>query len=108
VQTLVQVYCSKGPSLRERIARDAKLEKHLLQITKEQQPGRKPGWLKLRSTESDRHGAINVEWDADTGILTCRVITRSGGKPNLIVGDFVEYLLARHRTRVRHLVVIPR
>lgn len=108
MQTLVQVYCTKGPSMRERIAEDARLHKHLLRIKKAHQPGRSPGWMKLHSTERDRHGALNVEWDPATSILTCRVVTRNGGKPNLIIGDFVEYLLARHRKRIQSVTVVPR
>lgn len=106
MQTLILVYCRRGPSLRERIAKDARLESHLLYVVKEQKPGRSPGWLKLRSTEADRHGAINLQWDA-AGVLRCRVVNRGAGKPSPIVGDFVEYLLARHRKRVRTITVVP-
>lgn len=108
MQTLVEVYCTRGPSLRERIAGDKRLEEHLLMVKKEMQPGRKPGWMKLGSTDASRHGAINVEWDANNSILRCRVVTRGQGKPHLIVGDFLEYLLARHRRRVQHVAIVPR
>jgi len=108
MQTVIQVYCTRGGSLRERIADDASLNKHLLLVVKELQPGRSPGWMKLRSTETDRHGAINIEWDAGTSILTCRVVTRNRGKPDRIIGDFLEYLLARHRRRVQSVTLAPR
>ena len=45
----------------------------------------------LPSARSDRHGAIDPEWDADANILTSRVVTRGRGKPNLIIGDFVDF-----------------
>jgi hypothetical protein len=43
MQTLVHVYCWRGQSLRERIAKDFKLESFKLQVVKEQKPGRQPG-----------------------------------------------------------------
>jgi hypothetical protein len=106
MQTLIHVYCSHGPSLRERIAKDVRIKSYGLYVVKEHQPGRSPGWLKLRSTEANRHGAINLQWDAP-GILRCRVVNRGAGKPSPIVGDFVEYLLARHRKRIRTISVVP-
>lgn len=107
MQTLIHVYCGKGPSLRERIAKDqTRLDRHKLYVVKEQQPGRSPGWLKLRSTTPDRHGAINLEWDAE-GVLRCRVVNRGSGKPSSIVGDFVEYVIAGYRKRVRTITIVP-
>jgi hypothetical protein len=106
MQTLVHVYCWQGPSLRERIAKDRKLESFKLQVVKEQKPGRRPGWLKLHSNTPDRRGAINLQWDA-SGLLRCRVVNRGSGKPSSIIGDFVEYVLARHRKRVRTITIVP-
>ena len=107
MQTLIHIYCVKGPSLRERIAADRRLPRHLLQVVKQQQQGRAPGWMKIRSTSADRRGAINVEWDATSSVLKCRIVNRGTGKPHLIVGDFLEYVLARHRNRVRTIAIIP-
>ena len=106
MQTVIHAYCSRGASLRERIANDTRLEHYSLYVVKEQKPGRSPGWLKIRSTESDRRGAINVQWDA-AGVLRCRVVNRGAGKPNSIVGDFVDYMLARHRSRLRTITIVP-
>jgi hypothetical protein len=106
MQTLIHVYCSQGQSLRERIAKDPQLESYLLYVVNEQKPGRSPGWLKLRSTAADIHGAINLQWDA-AGVLRCRVVNRGTGKPNSIVGDFVGYVLGRHRKRVKMITVVP-
>jgi hypothetical protein len=100
------MHCSRGGSLREKIARDNQLQDYMLYVVKEQKPGRSPGWLKIRSTESDRRGAINIQWDA-SGVLRCRVVNRGAGKPNSIVGDFMDYILARHRRRIRAITVIP-
>lgn len=108
MQTIVHVYCTSGQSLREKIASDGRLEDHKLQVTKEQKPGRAPGWLKVRRTMSERRGAVNIEWDASTAVLKCRVVNRGSGRPNFIVGDFIEYLLACHRLRLRAVVIVPR
>lgn len=108
MQTLVQVVCTRGPSLRESIVKHSKIEDYGLQVTLQKQLGRRHGWAKVHSTEPDRHGALNLEWDADTSILLCRVVTRGKGRPNLIVGDFVDYLLARFRKRIEAINVIPR
>jgi hypothetical protein len=107
MQTLIDVHCSKGSSLREGIAKDSKLEEYSLFLVKEQKPGRSPGWLKLRSVAQGRSGAINVQWDS-VGVLRCRVVNRGPGRPDQIVGDFVAYLLARHRKRLRAINVMPR
>ncbi len=107
MQTLIHIYCNRGASLRERIANDRRLERHSLQVVKEHQPGRAPGWMKIRSTEPGRRGAINVEWDGSSAVLKCRIVNRGSGKPHLIVGDFLEYVLGRHRSRVRTISIIP-
>jgi hypothetical protein len=106
MQTLIDIHCSPGPSLREKIAKDAKLADYRLKVLKEQKPGRSPGWLKLKSTESNCPGAINVQWQQSRA-LRCRVINRAGGRPDAIVGDLVSYLLARHRKRLRAVLVLP-
>lgn len=106
MQTLVDVHLTPGLSLRERIAKDPRLADFDLVVVKELQPGRSPGWLKIRST-AGRHGAINIQWDP-AGVLRCRVVNRGEGKPDEIIGDFVAYLLSRHRRRIRAVNVVPR
>ncbi|MEW5914990.1 MAG: hypothetical protein AB1762_01235 [Gemmatimonadota bacterium] len=108
MQTLVEVHCKRGRSLREAIANDPRLGKHGLEMLREHQPGRAPGWAKLRGTQPDRQGTINMVWDASTHVLSCRVVNRGRGKPNLIIGDLVDYLLARHRARIVAILVVPK
>ena len=108
MQTLIQVICSKGTSLRDAIVNDPKLEKFGLETQKKQQPGRRHGWAKLRSTDAARRGALNIEWDADTGILICRVVNRGSGRPDAVVGDFVGYLFKRFRRRIQAVNIVPR
>jgi len=103
MQILVQALCSKGKSLREAIASDARLTRYQLQVTRQMQPGRAPGWMKLHATDTTR-GALNIEWDSQSAILSARVITRSR-KPSPIVGDFVNYLLNRHGSRVQSITI---
>jgi len=107
MQVLVQAVCSVGPSVRDAVAKDARIGKYHLEVIQQKRPGRPHGWTKIRSTKPDRFGAINVEWDADTSVLICRVVTR-GHRPNLIIGDFVDYLLGRHGRRIQALNIIPR
>jgi hypothetical protein len=50
---------------------------------------------------------MNLQWDADTSILLCRVVNRGTARPALIAGDFVAYLLARWRRRVQSIHIFP-
>jgi hypothetical protein len=102
MQILVLVLCTKGRSLRQAIADDTRIESFGLQVTKEAQPGRAPGWMKLHATDRTR-GALNVEWDSESSVLRARVITRGSRRPSPIVGDFVNYLLARFASRVESI-----
>lgn len=107
MQTVVQVICSRGRSLRQRIAKDRQLREFELVVSEQKRHGRPNGWTKVHSTKSDRHGALNIEWDSDTHVLLCRVITRRDGRSSPIVGDFVDYLLRRHSQRIIALNIIP-
>jgi hypothetical protein len=107
MQTVIHIHCSRGKSLREVVAKDPELQAHMLQVAKQQQPGRSPGWLKLHSTEPTRQGAINIQWQPAGAVLQCRVVNRGAGRPNLIVGDFLDYVLARFCKRVRAITILP-
>jgi len=107
VQTLVQVICSPGRSVRDAIANDVKLESHNFEVVRERKAGRSPGWTKLRSRAEARRGSINIQWNAAAKVLSCRVVNKGSGKPNLIIGDFVDYMLQRHRRRVKFITVFP-
>ncbi len=108
MQTILQVVCSKGTSLREAIVNDAKLRQFGLKAQKKLQPGRAHGWAKILSTEPGGQGALNIEWDAATSILLCRIVNRGAGRPNRILGDFVDYLFKRFRRRIEAINIIPR
>ena len=108
MQILVQAICSRGASVRDAIAKHPNLRDHCLKVTEQKRQDRSRGWTKVRSTEQNRHGAINIEWDADTNILLARVITRGKGRPNLIIGDFVDFLLRRFRSRIQAINILPR
>lgn len=100
MQVIITALCTPGTSLRQAIAKDGRLDQHLLVIDKQQEPHRKPGWLKLHSADR-RRGAINVEWDSHGHLLLARVVTKGSREPSAIVGDFVNYLLARHSPRIK-------
>ncbi len=107
MQILVQALCTKGQSLREAIANDGRLERFGLEVIRKQQPGRAPGWMKLRSADTEK-GALNVEWDPESAVLSARIITRGSRKPSPIVGRFVNYLLDRHRGRIQTINIAYR
>jgi hypothetical protein len=93
--------------MRDAIANDRKLDAHYFEILLERKAGRSPGWTKLRSRADSRRGSINVQWNTATKVLSCRVVNKGAGKPNLIIGDFVGYLLQRHRRRITLIAVLP-
>ena len=68
--------------------------------------GRQRGWTKLHSSREGAYGAINIQWDTAARVLICRVVTR-GEYPALITGDFVAYLVSRHRRRIQTINVFP-
>ena len=107
MQTLIQVFCAGKGSLREAIAKDAKIEKYDLTVSEIKSHGRSSGWSKIHSTVGS-YGAINIEWDANTNMLSCRVITRKGGNPSSIISEFIYYLLSRHKKRVQSINIVPR
>ena len=108
MQTVIQVFSSSRRSLRDLVVKDVRLTKFQLSVSKEKTPGRSHGWAKLHSTDEKGYGAINIEWHQSTKMLICRVITRGTGRPNLITGDFIDYLLARHRTRILSITILPK
>jgi hypothetical protein len=69
--------------------------------------GRPHGWAKIHSAR-EAHGVINLEWHGRTGVLICRVVTKFGNKPNSIIGDFIDYLLARHQSRILAIHILRR
>jgi hypothetical protein len=108
VQTVIHVFCRRGRSLRERVARDGRLAKYGLEVIREKQPGRSPGWMKLRSTRGAAPGVVNIEWDKDLNLLTCRIVTKLGNKPKRLVGDLVAYFLGAHWSRAEALSIALR
>jgi hypothetical protein len=107
MQSLIQVVCAKGPSLRDAIGDDAKrLDEFGLFVVEQRRVGRRRGWSKLHSGREGAYGAINVQWDKAASVLVCRVVTR-GAKPSKIVGDFVGYLFSRYKSRIQAINVFP-
>jgi hypothetical protein len=108
MQVLVLAPCSKGESLREAIATDPELHEYQLDLIEVKRRGRNPGWSKLKSAMQGVGGSINVEWNAPTCMLECRIITRGEGDPAPIVGDLIAYLLDRFPDRIQTITIIPR
>jgi hypothetical protein len=106
MQTVIQVIASGRGSLREKIMTDERLKKFGLVPTEHQRPGRPHGWAKIHSETA--HGAINLEWHGRSNTLICRVVTKLGNKPNSIIGCFIDYLLARHQSRILSIHIMRR
>ena len=108
MQTLVQVLSSHSRSLRDLIVNDRRLEKYQLSVVTEKKPGRPHGWAKLHSTDKAGYGALNMEWHSSSKMLICRVVTKGAGRPHRLIGDFVDYLLACHRTKIGTINIFPK
>jgi len=99
MQTVIQVIATGTGPLRNKIMSDSQLEKKFGFIKVwHKQPSRPHGCAKIHSAR-DVHGAVNLEWHAPSKTLMCRVVTKLGNKPKF-VGDFIDYLLARHQGRI--------
>lgn len=107
MQSVIQVVCYRGGSLREQIANDRRLEKYALAVSRQKISGRNPGWAKLHSTEPDVYGAINLEWDPATKTLMARAVTKGKHTADRIAGDFIAYLMRCQRRRIRSIVILP-
>ena len=108
MQTVIQVVTTGRGSLRNKIMSDPQLEKKFRLVPTEHfRAGRPHGWAKIHSA-GEAHGVINLEWHSRTGVLICRVVTKLGNKPNSIIGDFIDYLLARHQGRILTIYIMRR
>jgi len=107
MQSVIQVTCYRGGSLREAVANDKRLQKYNLAVSRQKTPGRSPGWAKLHGTDPGVHGAINLEWDPATKTLMARIVTKGKSTPDRIIGQFIAYLMRRHRTKIRAILLLP-
>ena len=105
MQTIIQVICSDGESLREKIVKDGKLEDFYLLVSKQRSVGRNPGWSKIYGTDGTA-GALNLTWHKESMMLMARVITKGSSRPDQLVSYFVRYLLARHRRRIKMVNIL--
>lgn len=106
-QIVIQVLITQNRSLRDIISQDEKLPNYNLKVAQHKKKARRHGWAKLHSTTGE-YGAINIQWEPNSRMLICRVITKAGGKPASIISDFIRYLLDRHRRKIEAINIIPR
>jgi hypothetical protein len=64
MQSVIQVTCYRGGSLREAVANDKRLQKYNLAVSRQKTPGR-------------------------------------------IIGHFIAYLMRRHRSKIRSILLLP-
>ena len=107
MQILLHVLCTRGSSLRAEIVRDRSVKGFGLEVTEAKRPKRRPGWAKVHSSSGER-GALNIEWHANSNTLTCRAVTRASRKTSVVVGNFVNYLLQKHRARINAVLISQR
>ena len=106
MQTVLQVICSGGKSLRDEIENDPHLVSYELKVHSQHKRGRNPGWAKLRATKSHHRGSVNVEWHVNTATLVCRVINKGTARPTHVVGNLMKYLFENHGGRVKAIIVL--
>lgn len=107
MQSIIQVTCYHGGSLREAITNDKRLEKYNLAVIRQKRSGRNPGWAKLHSIDPEVPGAINLEWDPATKTLLARIVTKGKNTADRITGDFVAYLMRCQRRKIRSILLLP-
>jgi hypothetical protein len=105
MQIVIQAACSRGRSMRDLIARDPKIEDYQLTLSESKRPTRPRGWAKLHGLSQDLPGAVNVQWDAASNVLLCRVVTRTRN-PGALAGQVLGYLLSHHRRRLQAIHVV--
>lgn len=104
MEVLIRVVCKGRGSLREKIISDnKKLDKYDLKVSMYKTAGRNPGWSKIHSSE--HNGAINVNWYSRANTLVCKIVTKGSNKPDNIISDFMGYLLAFHRKRIKAIIL---
>lgn len=108
MEQIIQVHAKRNRSLREKILADYQgLDNAGLTVRKEKTKGRNPGWAEIISSDKSVNGTIKISWEPTTEILTCRVSNTGTGIPFPILGNFVNYLIERHKAKIKFLVVVP-
>lgn len=106
MQTIVQIICTKGTSLRDSIIKDSKLENYKFKIETKITKKRSPGWTSLSSIDSEHQGSIKIQWDPTTNFLLCRIVNKGSGKPAQITGALISYLLGRYSKRIESISIL--
>ncbi len=105
MQTLVHVYCQGNlTSLRKQISEDTKLNDYNLWVIENKNKSRASGWSKIRSDGDD--GVLNLEWDAKTKLLLARAVNKMKTKPDMIIGNFISYLIGRHHKKIKLINIL--
>jgi len=101
MQTVIQVLCTGGVSLRQTIADDQEgLEQFQLKLGRQRIANGHPGWTEVRG-RGNTWAALKISWDMPTTTLTCRVASRRLARPHPIASKFVDFLLYRYSERIK-------
>jgi hypothetical protein len=99
MQIQLQAFSRRPMSLRKAITDDLTSREHeVLHVEAKKSIDRKPGWAKISGRRLP--GAINLEWDGNTHMLTARAIAKRGNKPHKLLAVFLEYLIQRHGKKI--------
>ena len=104
MQTVIQVIATGAGSLRNKIMSDPQLEKKFDFIKVwHKQPSRPHGWAKIHSSWSNQPGVARAQQNID--LLRS---DKARHQAELNYGDFVDYLLARHQSRILAIHIMRR
>ena len=106
MQTLIQIQCkAKTPSLRSAIYNaPEELGSCCLKISEKRKGKNK--WLSLSSSISEIKGAIKIEWNANTNLLTARIVNRSKVIPSDIIGHFTSFMLWQYGNSIISINIV--
>ena len=108
MQTVIQVIATGTGSLRNKIMTDPQLDEKIW-IPRLDTSARGVHTAGQKSIAQPTFMARST-WNGTrrSRTLICRVVTKLGNKPNSIIGDFVDYLLARHQSRILAIHIMRR
>ena len=109
MRVLIQVVTKTDiTSLRSEISKSDRMESFGLRLAYSRKLGRKNGWTKLKSSDKEVLGAVNVRWDASLALMMCVVTTRTDSMPSALMAAFLHYILADYGHEIASVNIVPR
>lgn len=106
MQYTLRIITKNTQSLRATINRDERsLARYELVLLQEKSNARDNGWSKLRM--AGESGVINYSWDPASSTLTARCISKKRNNPNLVMAQFIWYLMDRFQKKIHSIILVP-